>query len=253
MDDPVTITRVTVDVTATLRECFGETITVVKDLQEHQRVCTTCKGLGAVKKEQVFGMRDEPVGPAGYFPYVQESIGPCPNCYVGIQWLCEHCGEPLQRGYTSGTAWCNCSAADKARRKEATDKEQARIAKAKRVPLSEYQGEMLYDDAHETFESTDFAGDLDPEHLYYACDPSSDWIEPAARLVVDDLNNRAADEYEDFEDFHIGPEAVAKLQELCEAWFREHVTLPVLYYPDYNTIVEVPWPERDDEEELEAK
>jgi hypothetical protein len=247
----MTIRQETIDVTALLRECFGETVSLVKDLQEHERICTACKGLGVIRREQVFGMSDEPyTSRATAFPYTQEYVAPCPNCYKGVEVVCEYCGEALHRGYTSGAAWCNCKGATDERSRVAREKEQARLAKAKRVKLADYDGEMVFDDTYETFEDA-FGGDLDHEHLYYACDPSTNWIEPAAKLLIDDLNNRAAEEYEDFEDLDITKEAQDKLQELLEVWFRDNVTLPVLYYPDQDTIVEVPEPEYDDEDEDE--
>jgi len=236
------ITRVTIDVSATLRACFGETIEITKDLQPHERVCTACRGLGAIKRDMPFAMRGP--GEAGHgFPYHQEYVGPCPNCYNGIEKLCEFCAEPLYKGYTSGAYWCNCKEASDERSRTAKDKEAARMAKAKRVPLAEYTGTMLFRARDEVFvEAEDAREDArdDPEELYYACDPVDNWVKPAAAELIDDLDNRAADEWEDFEGLDLTDEAKDALQNALDLWWTEHVKLQTLYYPNEDTIVVVP-------------
>jgi hypothetical protein len=231
--------HIEIDVGAELRACFGDTITLVKDLQEHERICTACHGLGCIKRDMPFALADDkqPGHRTPGFPYHQEYVGPCPNCYNGIERLCEHCAEPLNRAYTSGTYWCNCEAASAERHRLAREKEQKRIADAKRVPLAEYTGEMLFEPTGEHYIYTD---DVDPGVLYYACNPHTNWIQPGAESLIEDLDNAAAEEWEDFDGLDITAEAKDALQGLLDTWFEQHVKLDTLYHPDFDTIVVVP-------------
>jgi len=237
----MTIRHVEINVADELRACFGDTVVLIKDLQGHERICTACHGLGCIKRDMPYALAEDKT-PGHFrsgFPFHQEYVGPCPNCYNGIERLCEHCGEPLNRGYTSGTAWCNCQGADAERRRLHNEKEQKRIASAKRVPLAEYAGEMLFEPIGEHYIYNEDALD-DPDRLYYACDPQTDWVQPGAELLIEDLDNHAAEQWEDFEGLDIKPEAKAALQDLLDAWFAQHVKLNTLYYPDFDTIVVVP-------------
>jgi hypothetical protein len=237
----MTIRHEQIDVPEMLKQCFGDTVTLIKDLQEHERVCTACRGLGCIKRDSPFALAEDKQ--RGHwtpgFPYHQEYVGPCPNCYNGIERLCEHCSEPLNRGYTSGTYWCNCQGADTERRRQADEKEQERVTAAKRVPIAEYAGEMLFDETHERFICVDDAYD-DPDRLYYACDAHTNWLKPAADELLEQLDNTAAEEWEDFEGLDVSAEAKDALQNLLDKWFEEHIKLNTLYYADYNTIVVVP-------------
>lgn len=239
-------TRVTLDLGAVLREVLGEPVTVVKDLMEHERVCTTCKGLSLVKSDQPFGIRGEPPKDGDYYPYHKQWIKHCHACYDGVQRLCEFCSEPLLRGYTSGEAWCNCDAASKARHQAEDKKEAERQAKAKRVPIAEYNGEMLFDVTSEHFVS---ATDWEDGGFYYACYEVKDWIAPAADTLIEQLDDAGVSEWDEFEGVDVSKEAVAELQTLLEGWFEKSVKLNPLYYPDYDTIVVVP--ERQEEEDAD--
>jgi hypothetical protein len=241
----MTIRREQIDVTEVLKQCFGETVTLIKDLQEHERVCTACKGLGCIKRALPYGLEGE-----HGFNYVQEYVQPCPNCYNGIEQLCEHCAEPLNRGYTSGTHWCNCEKASAARHAEAKEKEAKRLAAAKRVPLGEYAGEMLFVARNEHFICVEDAHD--PNEIYYACDAHTNWLRPAADELLEQLDNAAAEEWEDFEGLDVTPEAKDALQNLLDKWFDEHIKLNTLYYADHDTVVVVPEEPDEPEEATET-
>lgn len=240
--------HVTIDITAALREVFGETVTLVKDLTPTERICTTCKGLGIVKRGQNYGLgeHDKPS-----FPYEHQFVGHCPDCYGGVQRLCAFCHEPVRRGFTE--LGHDCQAARKAEWDRAREREAERIAQAPRVQLADYDGDMLYDDDDECFVYVS-DGELESDHVYFATDPVEAWVKPSASELIEALNNEAADEWEDFEPLDVSEEHEAELQELVEGWFEKNIrpALPdKLYYANHNLIVEVPEPDYGDDEEDE--
>ena len=247
----MTVTRVTLDVTAELKALFGDNFTLVKDLPEGTRVCPTCKGLGIVKKEEKFGVSDES-GQIRHplFPYAWQFFGHCPDCYWGHQELCDYCGEPVRKGYTS--LGCGCEKANAELRRRREQKEFERRKYVKRVPLADYNGEMLYDDTDERYVPVTDIEDAD--HVYFACEPSTQWLRPDAEAVLDRIYDDSADELGDAEVGYddmvgISDDAKEKLQQLLNDWFAEHVKIEPLYYPDKNLIVVVPEEDENDEDE----
>jgi len=234
------VEHVTVDVTATLRECFGERIELIKDLQPDQRICTTCKGLALVKRSQPFALVESSAARTGHgfhgFPYSLEYVCFCPDCYTGVQTLCKHCGEPV---FTRGYQQCNCKAAQEERRAASDAKEFERRKACRRVPLSDYDGDMVYDTDTSEFWCIDGSDDLDPEHTYFACKPGKDWVEPDADQVLEALSEHAAEICEDCE-INYKPGYKEALEKALGKWFAKYSVLGTIYWPDYNTIVIVP-------------
>ena len=236
------VQRSTIDVTATLIECFGERLTLDKDLEPDQRICTACKGLALVRQDQPFALREPGESQFG-FPYHLEYVAHCPNCYMGIQTLCGHCGEPMHRGRLS----CNCAAAQAERDAARRDKELERQKHCKRIALADYNEEMLYDDTTGDFRCFD-GDDLEPDHTYFACKPQKDWLAPDADQVLETLSERA---YEVCEDYELGykPGFKEALEKSLNTWFAEYAELGTTYWADRTTIVVVPQENYDDEDE----
>jgi hypothetical protein len=235
------VEHVTVDVTATLRECFGERIELIKDLQPDQRICTTCKGLALVKREQPFslGAADAKLS----WPYELEYVCFCPDCYTGVQTLCTHCKQPAP-------LWrlhCDCPAARDERRAESDAKEASRRLSCRRVLLADYDGDMVYDVTTGDFRCVD-GDDFEPDHTYFACKPGLDWVEPDADQVLETISERASEICADCEvDYKPGfKEALEK--ELAH-WFKQYAVLGTIYWPDYDTVVVMPEYETEEDDE----
>ena len=81
--------------------------TLEKDLDENKVICPVCKGLGVVKRNNVFGIDGDTSEEAKkkLFPYNNQSLSPCPNCYNGVVELCRFCGKQIERGYIGK---CDC-------------------------------------------------------------------------------------------------------------------------------------------------
>lgn len=71
-------------------------LTLQKDLNENEVVCTHCKGSGLVIGKNAFGLSGERKG-YNLYPYKKEVIQGCPNCYNGVQKVCKHCSNTMLR------------------------------------------------------------------------------------------------------------------------------------------------------------
>jgi hypothetical protein len=232
----MTVRRETIDVTKTLRACFGETTSFVKDMQPDERICTACHGLGVIRNEQPFAL-NEPGQPRRGFPYTQQYVQPCPNCYTGVEQFCVHCGESLRLPFRH----CNCPTALAERHAEEDRKENERRATCKQVPLSEYEGRALYDADACEYVYDEFE-DLDPHHTYYACEESKTWLRPDTDDIIERLEELAYDSVRDCDgllDFNPGHEEA--LQEALDDWFQRFCVLDTTYWPLHNVIVVVPF------------
>lgn len=80
---------------------------LIQDLQENERICPVCHGLGVRMLDSVYGIKGDVSETVRnrIFPYKRQSLTLCRSCYNGVQELCEFCGEPYkQLGYRH----CDC-------------------------------------------------------------------------------------------------------------------------------------------------
>lgn len=97
-----TIRRENVDVIETVKKMFPEAL--IKDLQENERICPVCHGLGIRIENNVYGIKGDTSEAVQreHFPYKHQALSFCQSCFNGVQKLCEFCGEPYkQRGLSA--------------------------------------------------------------------------------------------------------------------------------------------------------
>lgn len=171
--------------------------TLKKDLQDNERICPSCHGLGVIAVHNVYGLKDDPNPDVKgvMFPYDHESLIFCPDCYNGVQSLCEFCGKPIQKGYINS---CTCEGHKKNKEEKAQLKWQETITKAKEVQPEDVntylyceENNEYYSDVDEFVNLFDFDGCDKPERL---------WVTTVAEIELDAMDiveNACYDLHED--------------------------------------------------------
>lgn len=145
-------------------------------------------------------------------------------------WFCD-CGAERDRYRTKCDA---CSSAEAASRNEA--RERQAIAKARRVTLEEYTGEMVYDDRRERYMAPDELVDLEEDDR-----PEFVWGCTEQRLTLDAgrIIENAVESDELHED---AAEGLAKgaeeaLQAALDTWSKEYASAVRSFFPDYGVVI----------------
>jgi hypothetical protein len=212
-----------------------------KDLMEHQWVCTTCKGLGLVIRDNVYGLKEERPQPwiIG-FPYKNQSLFPCPDCYNGVQPVCKFCGAPGSRMYIHAETNCQCQGASDARSQKRFQEYEERWAKAEKISIEEanqrfamvfIDGPDEYVSPEDLAERLDELKDDDPEletPYVWGTYTTSFMLRDAADLVVD-----ACEELHEEAETNISQEDINRLQEFLTQWSGEVKSGTDTYWPDY--------------------
>ena len=88
--------KVEVDIDKEIKELFPKTL--IKDLQDNERVCPECHGLGMKIENNIFGIHGDTSEEAkkSHFPYKHQALSFCQHCYNGVQRLCPYCGKPYK-------------------------------------------------------------------------------------------------------------------------------------------------------------
>lgn len=132
----------------TVKKIFPKIL--IKDLDENERICPECHGLGVKINTRVFGVGDS----LESHPYRTETLSLCPHCFNGVQKICKYCGQPY-KGH------CGCEGQLTEDLKAQEQKWQEIIPKAKEVDEKDVTT-MLYCKENEEYYSTvdDFAEDF---------------------------------------------------------------------------------------------
>jgi hypothetical protein len=252
-DDPVQygepddrgVRMVTIDARGVvLRLCMQR---IVHDLTPDQKICDTCLGLGLIKcgSRYAHGER-KPYEDA--YPYQQQWLRNCPDCYMGVAYLCPLCRAVIPRGRTA----CECRAARDARALADYEKEMKRRETLPRILLNAYEHPVVWCDDTDTFVNVDHIhGHLEehPDATFFACEPSAQLTKPEAWEIIERLCDDAMAEV-DPEDsdavLDVVKEGAAELDAFLEVWAKKYVTARDLYYPNMKLIVEVVRGESDD-------
>lgn len=227
-----------INVSEVIKEILPEVL--VKDLQDNERICPTCKGLGVIAVKNEYGIRGDTSDRAKEkrFPYHHESLSFCPNCFNGVQKLCKYCGKPIRRGYID-----KCDCVEYLRKEE--DKRLAKwaevVSKAEEVDEKDVTN-MLY------CEETDgYYSEVDDFLEDWACDehdegdvkPEILWVTEKISLELDAygiLENACDDLHEDaYDQCEIG-----ELQELLDVYASKQTGTDT-YYPKYKQYVRINW------------
>ncbi|MHC1722521.1 MAG: hypothetical protein AB9836_04865 [Aminipila sp.] len=229
-----------INVSEVIRNILPDTLE--KDLQENERICPTCKGLGLSKEDNIYGLKDDP-NPAVkgiLFPYKHQSFKFCPDCYNGVQRLCQYCGRPLPN---QAVFECDCEEFKKHEAEKKALKYKETIYKAERVEWDSVDTLLYCDENGEYYDSDDkdyireqlLQGFIDeprektPKVLWVT--EAIDLSVNAANICEDACNDLHEDAYDNCD--------VEGLQKLVDEWCeKQHGTKT--YYPSYTQYVMIP-------------
>jgi hypothetical protein len=233
--------RVVVDALGYLAEVLKNGLK--KDLQEHQILCTTCKGTGLAITNNVYGLSDDP-DKSKHFPYVNQYIVSCQHCYSGVINLCEYCDAELPRFTTK----CDCEKATSVLRSLQLVKEKEHWDKAIKIEHDSeiaFGMEMYYSEVYPSndgyfFEWEEFIDRWNDEHEFDEEKPQYVWGTKSINLTLDadsilenaceDLHDEAWNRIEDKKE----------LQEFLSMWSKKQKGTTT-YYSDNKYAIKIPW------------
>ena len=212
-----------------------------KDLQDNERICTKCHGLGVVAVHRVYGIKNDPNPEVKgvHFPYDHQALSFCPNCFNGVQKLCEYCGKPIQKGYISK---CDCEQYKTKEDEKIKQKYLETISKAKEVKpedvityLYDENTDKYYSDVETFIEECECEnGSLEEliENL-----PEILWVTSETKITLDAgkvIENACSDLHEDASDNC----DYKSLQNLLDDWCEKQ-SGTTTYYPCYKEYIKV--------------
>lgn len=225
------IHREKINLYKTVKKIFPKIL--IKDLDENERICPECHGLGVKINTRVFGVGDS----LESHPYRTETLSLCPHCFNGVQKICKYCGQPY-KGH------CDCEGQLAEDLKAQEQKWQEIIPKAKEVDEKDVTT-MLYCAENEKYYSTvdDFAEDFMYNYSELFDDlgirPTRLWVTSEEKLHIDadaivlDACSTLCEDAEYVCDND-------SLQKLLDDWCKEQ-TATTTYYPCYKEYVVVHW------------
>lgn len=211
----------------TVKKIFPKIL--IKDLNENERICPECHGLGAKINTRVFGIGDS----LESCPYRTETLSLCPHCFNGVQKICKYCGQPY-KGH------CDCEGQLAEDLKAQEQKWQEIIPKAKEVDEKDVTT-MLYcaetDEYYYTVKA--FINDWLTFYSNRRTRPARLWVASEGKIHID------ADEIVLDSCSELGEDAEYvcdndSLQKLLDDWCEEQ-TATTTYYPCYEEYVVVNW------------
>lgn len=224
--------------------------TLEKDLAENEKICPVCKGLGVIKRNNVFGIRDDMSEEAKkkMFPYNKQALSPCYNCYSGVIKVCKFCGKQIKREFIDK---CDC---EEYKRNESNKKKlkyQETINNAKKVNWNSVS-EYVYDEKSDKFfadenEFTNYYWDLymEGDHCYNNFDeyfeieiPKVLWCceESKIKIYAREIVSNACEELH--EDAYERVDDIDELQKYLDRWCDKQ-SGTITYYPCHKMYVEV--------------
>lgn len=232
----------TINLTEILKDFFPTEL--VKDLQDNERICPTCKGLGITIRNNEFGIEGDnsAIGKTSLFPYKQQSFSFCPSCYNGVQKLCPYCKKPYKY---QGVMHCDCETQKKLDEENQMEHWNTVVEQAAEVQEKDIDT-MLYcvELDHYYWDSEEFMDDWNSENHNNDKRPERLWLTEKYDLHIDaeTIIEQACEEmYEDAID-NISMDAQDELQSNLDDWCAKQQMSS--YYPDYNRYVCVPWSEQ---------
>ena len=218
--------------------------TLEKDLQENEEVCPICYGLGIVKRNQPYGIKEDKKSSKVNW-YNNEYFAWCPNCYFGVIKKCEHCGKILPKGRLK----CDCEKQREIDEEERKIKYQKTISKATEVDLKDVGSDTwLYDEqTDDYFSDVDYFVDAYKDNEDFANDkemfenlPEVLWLCDNVDISMDAdsiIENACEELHEDAEN-NISGKDRKELQELLDNWCKKQSGTTTLY-PNYKKYVRV--------------
>lgn len=121
--------------------------TLEKDLQDDEIICPVCHGLGIIKQDYNFGVKEndsEKIFKLNW--YDNEYLTLCPHCYFGRLKTCKYCGKVLPKSVNR----CDCKDFLEHEREKQRIKYQETIDKAKEIDLKD-ASYYMYDEQSEKY------------------------------------------------------------------------------------------------------
>lgn len=240
------IKHISLNVTEEIKKLLPETLE--KDLQDDEIICPVCHGLGIIKRNYNFGVKEDDV--EKHFKlnwYDNEYFTLCPECYFGRLKTCKYCGKVLSKGSNR----CDCEDFLEQEREEKRIKYQETIDKAKEIELKDTVYYMYDEESEEYFsdesEFADHYWDLYQKGIHDCSNfdeyfekyvPKVLWNCKETRIYIDADNiieNACDDLHEDARD-NITDEK--ELQEFLNKWCEKQ-SGATTYYPSYKEYVRV--------------
>jgi len=223
--------------------------TLKKDLQDDEIICPVCSGLGIIRQDYRFGIKEDDIEkPFKLDWYNNEYFTLCPTCYFGRLKTCKFCGRILSKG----TNTCNCDDFREQRNEEKRIKYQETINKAKEIEIQNASYYMYDEESGKYFadigEFIDYWWDLyldeEEEHDRNFDDyfeeriPKVLWNCEEIKMSLDaeSIIENACDELHDDARENICDEG--ELQEFLNKWCEKQ-TGTTTYYPYYREYVKV--------------
>lgn len=231
--------KVLVDIQDTAKKILPQYL--IKDLQEHERICPICHGLGMRIENNVYGIRGDKseAGQREHFPYKHQALSFCQSCYNGVQKLCSYCGEPYkQRGYCH----CDCEGQKKADKEKRMMKWEETVVKANEVQESDVttylyceEFDSYYSEVNDFFE--EYEREYSDEEIYTK--PERLWVCDVSEISInaaDVLETACSDLHEDaYKNCDKD-----SLQEFFDGWCKKQ-SGTTTYYPCYKEYVIIDW------------
>lgn len=222
--------------------------TLEKDLQDDEIICPVCHGLGIIKQDYNFGVKEDYV--EKHFKlnwYDNEYLTLCPECYFGRLKTCKYCGKVLSKGSNR----CDCEEFLEQEREEQRIKYQETIDKAKEIEIKD-AAYYIYDVESEEYfsDESEFTnhywglyqeGDHDCSNFdeyFEKYIPKVLWNCKEIKISIDAdsiIENACDDLHEDARD-NISDEK--ELQEFLDKWCEKQ-SGTTTYYPSYKEYVRV--------------
>ena len=205
-----------------------------KDLKDYERICPTCHGLGMYVVDNIYGIKGDTseLGKKYMFPYKQQSLSFCPDCFNGVQKICPYCKKP----YLKYRTFCDCPGGKEEKERIEKEKYNKLISNAKEVNADSVEN-MLYCKEDDTFyENIDDFFDRWYDDMPR---PERLWVTSKEELSIDAvgiIENACEYLHEDAKDCCDYKE----LQKMLDKWCSEQGGTDT-YYPDYKEYVTIDW------------
>ena len=223
----IKLRRVTFDTTNFMKKIIPEKLE--KDLYPDEQICKACGGIGLVVNDYPFYIwKDD-----SFFNRIikyKKNIKFCPDCFNGVQKLCEFCGKVKPKN----SYRCDCDGYKREQDKKEREKIAKQIDEAKKVKLKDCQFEMLFEPYSSQYFTIDEIYDLKYDQLstvMFGTEKISLNMD-----AVHILENSLDDYREDAWDF-IEDKEVDRLQKFLDEWCDKQKISS--YYPNYRIVVDL--------------
>lgn len=137
--------HISIDISKEIKNILPDTLE--KDLQDHEEICPVCHGLGILKRDYRFGVKEDGIEKNFKLNwYDNEYFTLCPNCYFGRIKTCRYCGKTLPKEISR----CSCEGYKEQEKKEKRVKYHETIEKAKEIELKNVSY-YIYDEQSEQY------------------------------------------------------------------------------------------------------